>query len=529
MQINKPRGKETLDVWKTLIDGCNFHCLRMSLHERWCHAWAALSEPLQVTLVSAISGFKESSISTSLSHKVSFFDGHLLQVYCAWIWHLERASLALSRIQISCLSQSSCAPAMANAVEWLDAQLELFFADWNIWTSLLLFIAFFALIYPLIDPSEPDTHPLLLSRQASIAPVRQPGESAVYRALEVPHGFPLKSGLNVRAKGSSRWSAGKDGDIRDIWRRAVEGPASDDGQPSGPPGEILTVYGKEEIEKHDLQSLSRQINNLGPYIKQNNASCVAIYLPNSVELLVTIFGKHRCMSANAQTHKLTRLSAAAFYGLHPVLIPYDQPQEVILRLINMANADFMIATAGSLPLAEIRQQCLGLGEVMWVVEKTSRNVDWSEPSQGASTWHEAVEEPSKSGSVSSALPESKPDDKVPDVITIWQNDTPASGEIVAFTQQVSSIEKAPTMLKLTSIEHCRCGCRTDLRTSNPSKNVSRRSVPSCRCTYKSLHPCTNTCCAVLQCFCRYQFCCWERCRATPSRNGRLCHHNRSFC
>lgn len=190
---------------------------------------------------------------------------------------------------------------MANAVEWLDTQLELFFADWNIWTTFLLFAAFFTLIYPLIDPSEPDTHPLLLSRQASIAPVRYPGESAVYRAVEVPHGFPLKSGLNVKAKGSSRWSAGKDGDIRDIWRRAIEGPTSEDGQSSGPSGEILTVYGKEEFEKHDLQALSRQINTLGSYIKQKNSSCVAIYLPNSVELLTTIFGKQKCILDNTQT------------------------------------------------------------------------------------------------------------------------------------------------------------------------------------------------------------------------------------
>lgn len=179
---------------------------------------------------------------------------------------------------------------MAGVVERLDAQLERFFAGWNIWSTLLALLILVAFLYPLFSSQDPDTHPLLLSRQANVAAVRQPGESAVYRALEVPHGYPLKSGLNVKSKGASRWSAGRDGDLRDIWRRIVGGPESAEGESTGPPGKILTVFGKEDIEDHDLHFLSRQINVLGQFIKQQGGSNVAIYLPNSLELLLTIFG-----------------------------------------------------------------------------------------------------------------------------------------------------------------------------------------------------------------------------------------------
>ena len=182
---------------------------------------------------------------------------------------------------------------MPGILEQLDAQLEHFFAGWNLWSTLLTLLTLIAFLYPLFSSHEPDTHPLLLSRQANVAAVRQPGESAVYRALEVPHGYPLKSGLNVKAKGASKWSAGRDGDIRDIWRLVVNGPQSPEGESTGPPGKILTVFGKEDIENHDLRFLSRQVNILGQYFKQQGCSCVTVYLPNSIELLLTVFGMYQ--------------------------------------------------------------------------------------------------------------------------------------------------------------------------------------------------------------------------------------------
>ena len=180
---------------------------------------------------------------------------------------------------------------MAGLIQRLDSELEHLFAGWNLWSTLLTVTLVLLVIYPIFFSVDPDTHPLLLSRQAHAAPVREPGESAIYRSIETPHGFPLRSGLNVKDPGASRWSTGRDGDLRDIWKRVVGGALSDDGQPTGKKGKLLTVYGREDLEEHDLDSVTRQIKILGDHIQHKGAKVVAVYLPNSVESLISIFGE----------------------------------------------------------------------------------------------------------------------------------------------------------------------------------------------------------------------------------------------
>ena len=53
----------------------------------------------------------------------------------------------------------------------------------------------------------------------------------------------------------------------------------------------MTVYGKEEVVEHSVEDLSKEIGIIGQHIKQAGVKKVAIYLPNSVEYLTTIFGK----------------------------------------------------------------------------------------------------------------------------------------------------------------------------------------------------------------------------------------------
>ena len=180
---------------------------------------------------------------------------------------------------------------MPSFLEQVDQQVEQTLRGWNIWTTLLALILVAVVIYPIITAKDPDTHPLLLSRQSSVAPIRQEGESAAYRSIETPYGYPLKSGLNVKDEGMSKWSAGRDGDLRDIWRQVVS-PVSEDGQPRSSRSKIMTVYGVEEIETHDLSELTKQINIIGQHMKQQGASTVAISLPNSVETLVALFGRN---------------------------------------------------------------------------------------------------------------------------------------------------------------------------------------------------------------------------------------------
>jgi hypothetical protein len=180
---------------------------------------------------------------------------------------------------------------MANIVEQLDSQVARLLSDWSIITTVLAVLIVGLVVSPLLFPAEPDTHPLLLARQASAGAIRNKGESAAYRSPEVPHGYPLKSGLNVKEDGAPRWAGGKNGDLRDIWREVLRsGKAGLDGK-SLPKGLIMTVLGKEEVVEHDIEQINKDINIVGTYLANSGVKRVAIYLPNSIEFLVGLFGK----------------------------------------------------------------------------------------------------------------------------------------------------------------------------------------------------------------------------------------------
>lgn len=180
----------------------------------------------------------------------------------------------------------------ASILQQLDSQLEKILADWSIYTTLIALVLALYLISPLFFYTEPDVHPLLLARQSSASHVRQPKESAVFRSLETPHGYPLKSGLNVKDAGQPKWTSGRDGDLRDVWKRAASGPVDADGKPTGEKtGKIITTYGKEEVIEYSLEKLSSEINAVGQHMRAHGGNRVAIHMHNSVELLVTLFGR----------------------------------------------------------------------------------------------------------------------------------------------------------------------------------------------------------------------------------------------
>lgn len=101
----------------------------------------------------------------------------------------------------------------------------------------------------------------------------------------------------------------------------------------------------------------------------------------------------------------------------------------------MASADYLIASAGTIPFDSVKAQCQNLREVMWVVQKSGREMDWDESSDTMSnvTWHELVE--AHKGPAPVEFPKRSEDETIPDVISIWLNNTATSGEIVAFTQK----------------------------------------------------------------------------------------------
>ncbi len=132
----------------------------------------------------------------------------------------------------------------------LDESVTGLFGQWNAYTSALATVLIGIVSYQIFSRRDPDTHPLLLARQSQPSLVRQEGESPVYRSHATPHGGPLNGGLNIHDPGVSKWSRGRDGDLRDIWRRAVNGAPEGEGPPGI--GRVMTVYGRENVVEQSL-------------------------------------------------------------------------------------------------------------------------------------------------------------------------------------------------------------------------------------------------------------------------------------
>lgn len=213
------------------------------------------------------------------------------------------------------------------------------------------------------------------------------------------------------------YTAGRDGDLRDIWRRVTGEIPLEKGATSSGTASIMTVFGKEGVTDHKIAEITKEITVIGKHLKDHGAKRVAIYLPNSLEFLVAVF-------------------AGAFYDFVPILIPYNQPHQTLIELLSKTGADSLVAEAGSVPLADVAQAASGLRQVIWTVEKTSRHMDWNEVPEGiggktdVSVWHQLVQD-QKHGNA--ALPQDA--GKAPNVVFLWQEAVGKPVEIVEFTQQ----------------------------------------------------------------------------------------------
>jgi hypothetical protein len=148
----------------------------------------------------------------------------------------------------------------------------------DILSFIILALIVFLLFIPVLFPSDPDPFPFILNNQSQPSKVRHPNESAVYRHRDQPHGYPLITGLSLR-KG---YEAPRDGDLRDVWEIALQ--------------KNVTVGivrgGRCAYEK--LSSRQDELNKLGSGLKElvGENGKVAIYLPNTIENLLTSFGTH---------------------------------------------------------------------------------------------------------------------------------------------------------------------------------------------------------------------------------------------
>jgi hypothetical protein len=333
----------------------------------------------------------------------------------------------------------------------LDETLTGVLGQWDIYTTSIftVLIAFF--IYQVATTRDPDTHPMLLARQAQASPVRQEGESAVFRSHSAPHGIPLNTGLGIKDPGDSKWSRGRDGDLRDVWRKYVAGVVDKEGKPTGEGGGILTVMGSEKIVVHDTsksslplvmqnsnnptEAVTRQINLIGQHIKQNGGSRVAIHLPNSIEFLATLF-------------------ACAFYDLTAILVPYDQPVETIISYLKASKADTIVAAVGSFTFDMVTQRHPDLKQLIWVVDEGSKHMDWNEVPTGTggavnvSTWSEILQD--QEAAAGTELPAIDRTLELKTVIAFWP-----SGELVEYTQAnliagiAGQLTSIPTVQRIT--------------------------------------------------------------------------------
>jgi hypothetical protein len=138
--------------------------------------------------------------------------------------------------------------------------------------------------------------------------------------------------------------------------------------------------------------------------------------------------------------KADHVKACSFYGLTPILVPFNQDHDVVCKLLEQTQAQCVVATAGSLPLAGLTESVSSLRQVVWDTDPANKHMDW----QGApenetrgkldvSVWDNLVTEAS---STSSELPKNDESVVPGNLIFLWQKSTNGPAEVVEFTQKV---------------------------------------------------------------------------------------------
>ncbi|KHO01506.1 AMP-dependent synthetase/ligase [Metarhizium album ARSEF 1941] len=325
-------------------------------------------------------------------------------------------------------------------LESLDSSIADLFGQWNGYSTALATALVVLVTYRIMSAAEPDAHPLLLARQSVPSAVRNEGESAVYRSQSAPHGMALNSGLNVKDPGAPKFSRGRDGDLRHVWLQAVSGSGD-----AAARGRLLTVLGSENVVEHKMDDINRQINIIGRYIAERGSIKVAIYLPNSLEHLVTLL-------------------ACSFYpNLTAVLIPFDVSDSELISMLRRSAVDTVVAATGSFPLDAVVTAYPSLRQLIWVVDQGSRHMDWNHVPEGmgsavnVTTWQDLLNDsPAAAGT---ELP--APDDNANapgDIVSFWQDKQGELEEMVRFTQAnlvsgiAGQIAAIPTRERLTQAD-----------------------------------------------------------------------------
>ena len=127
--------------------------------------------------------------------------------------------------------------------------------------------------------------------------------------------------------------------------------------------------------------------------------------------------------------------ASVFYGITPVLVPHDQPHDVLLEILRETRVDKLLAPAGTISAERLQKACPSIKEVIWVVEETSRQLDWKSSSSAltATTWHDVIEAGQETASNS---PPESDDAPVPAILAVERKKDSKSFDVVEYSQAV---------------------------------------------------------------------------------------------
>lgn len=110
-------------------------------------------------------------------------------------------------------------------------------------------------------------------------------------------------------------------------------------------------------------------------------------------------------------------------------------------ILKKTKADALIVGAGSVPLKDLAKQYASLKEVIWVVSKSSRHLDWNEVAEGEggkteiAVWHDIVDE--EGAAALTALPANEAAPKISNLIVVSPpTEKLHDYEIIEYTQRV---------------------------------------------------------------------------------------------
>lgn len=133
--------------------------------------------------------------------------------------------------------------------------------------------------------------------------------------------------------------------------------------------------------------------------------------------------------------------AGTFYGFTVILLPYEQPLQNLIKDLQDTKADTLIAGAGHFPASAITEECFDVARIMWVVPPSSQHMKFGDDSPGETTWHELVRKEYQAASTQLSM-DLIPEEKLPQMVTIWSNASSQEHEVRTYEQKVSFRQSA---------------------------------------------------------------------------------------